>query len=163
MKKLLFLAALLLPSLAQADAPVVRVKRFHTNGVNCPAAVAPSSCKVRAAELTSGSASWQMDVFGYSKLIIQINHTFAAATALAMTCEGSLDGGATYARITATAIAAGVGTVSRYADAYATGSASTNILLEYGVAGYDKVRCDLGDTGATTDTDTIFARVSVGD
>ena len=140
----------------------VKVRRFHTNGAICPDSTAIASCKVRAAEVLDTSASWTMDVVGYSKLTIQIDHTYAAATAITLTCEGSLNGGATYARITATSISGGTGTISAYADSYATGSASSNIILEYGIAGYDKVRCDLGDTAATSDVDTVYANASVG-
>ena len=157
MKKLL-VALLLLSTPALAD---VRVKRFHTAGVTCPSTVTPANCRVQNASVLDTSASFTMDVFGFDKLNLQINHTFVAATAISVICEGSLDGGATWARITSTAIAAGTGTVSRYIDNYPTGSASTNILLEYGVQGYTYARCDLGDTAATTDTVIIFANVSV--
>lgn len=160
--KTLLLILCLLPSVALADADVVRVKRFHTNGVNCPSSKTPATCKVKSAEILDTSASWTMDVAGYAKLTIQIDHTYVAATHIFLTCEGSLNGGTTYARLTSTSVLAGAGTVSAYTDDYATGSASSNVIFEYGIAGYDNVRCDFSDTAATTDTDTVYARVSVG-
>jgi hypothetical protein len=142
--------------------PLVKIQRYTTDGAKCPDSTAISNCKVRNAEILDTSTSWTMDVAGYSKLTLQIDHTFAAATAITVTCEGSINGGTTYGRLTSTSVSSGTGTVSAYTDSYATGSASSKIILEYGIAGYDHVRCDLGDTAATTDLDTIYANASVG-
>lgn len=165
MKKLLFLVLLLAPNLALAEA--VSIKRFDTLSNTSTAAhacsLAPASCKVKDAALLDTLASWTMEVAGYSKLTLQIDHTFAAATAFTVTCEGSINGGSSYARITSTSIAAGTGTVTVYTDSYATGSASSNIILEYGIQGYSHVRCDLADTAATTDVVTIYANASQGE
>lgn len=162
MHRIALALVLALPSLAVAQTSLVKVQRYHTNGAKCPDTTAPAGCKVQSAALLDTSAAFTMDVVGYSKLTIQLDHTHAAASAITLTCEGSLNGGSTYARITATSILAGTGTVTVYTDSYTTGGASSNILLEYGVQGYDKVRCDIGDTAATSDTITVYASASVG-
>lgn len=162
----LVLALLLLPSLALAEP--VEVKRFRTasntstDSVAC-SSLAPSACKVKSAATLKTVSSWTMETAGYSKLSLQIDHTWAAASAITVVCEGSLNGGTTYARIVSTAILAGTGTLSAYTDSYATGGASTNILIEYGIQGYDHVRCDLNDTAATIDTVNVWAVASRGE
>ncbi len=166
MARALIIAALVLaPVAASAYADKTSQRRYTTDGAICQVGSA-SACKVLSAKALNGAAAtltFTMDVEGYSQLNIQVDHTFSAATAFTVTCSGSLNGGSTYARMTATSISGGTGTVSKYLDSYATGSASTNIILEYRVHGYDKVQCVLDDTGADgSDLVTVYAKASVG-
>jgi len=141
--------------------PVMSRLKFAAGDTLCTS----SSCKVLnavAANAAEGSRTFTLSVTGYSKATIQLDFVWAAATDHRLACSGSVNGGGSYARITSTAITAGVGTISLYQDVRAVG-ASENILLEYDVRTYDKIRCVWSTTGGgASDNITAYAEAAVG-
>jgi hypothetical protein len=147
---------------AQPVAPLQQRQRFGSDGMACRTQAA--SCKLLdgvALNAVAASRTFTLATVGFGKVTVQANLTRTAATDLRLTCTASLDEGASYGSVTSTSIAAGTGTVSAYVDVFAV-SGSANVLLEYDVRTYDKLRCVVsGTSGGANDLITIYAIGSV--
>jgi hypothetical protein len=100
-----------------------------------------------AASAGASSRTIEIDTSGgWERLVLQIEYTQSAGSAVVVTPTYSLDGGTTYCQLTSTSVAAGAGTVSDYVDTHASG-ASENFGLAYDVAGYDKFKIVFSVTG----------------
>jgi len=148
MKRILFALVLAFSFSAQAR---YKVANSDCTLVNCRLLVAvPSNAAAALRTFTINTGT-------FVKATIQIDYVWAAGTAVTVACSGSLNQGATYARITSTAVAAGTGTVTPYTDSRAV-TASENFLLEYDVRTYDRLQCVVAVTGgAAGDTITVYA------
>jgi hypothetical protein len=82
------------------------------------------------------------------------------ATALIVTCTGSMDAGATFKKITSTAVATGIGTVSPYSDLYPLAGGDEGFLVSYDIVNLDQLKCILAGTG-TIATHEITAQLSL--
>jgi hypothetical protein len=83
----------------------------------------------------------------YSKLIVTVDFTYAAATTVTAQFTCSLDG-TTYGRRTSTSTSAGASTIYAETGTYTTGGASAVLNLEYDVRGCRAVKVLLGGAGA---------------
>lgn len=99
-----------------------------------------------AANAAAGSRTITLPVHGLSRLVVSVEFTRSAGTAVVLTPSYSLDDGETYARLTSTSVLDGAGTVSTYSDTRTT-SASENIGLSYDVAGMDYFKIVFTVTG----------------
>jgi hypothetical protein len=147
------LAVLLFSSQALAWAPAAQVQRITNDAsankydllaavaLNASAATRTITVPVAQARLSTGD--------GYSRLIVGVDFTYAAATTVTLTPTCSLDGGTTYFSVTSTAITAGAGAVSLYVDTYTTSAASAKFSVGY-------------DVGACTHFKIVFGGASAG-
>lgn len=158
----LILAALLLVGFA----PRAQVQRFRnfavgvTNSYNMLNAVALNGAAgTRTLTLDTGSIG-----DGYGRLLVVLDYTYGAATAVTVTPSCSSDGGTTYGQETSTSIASGTGTVSAYSDSYTTGAANKTLRLKYDVTGCDHYKLIFAGTGANgSDLVNVQAALIVGD
>ena len=147
--------------------PVMNRAKFAAGDALCTSA----SCKVLnavAATASSGSRTFTVSTGGFSKTVFQLDYTYSAATDQRLACYGSLNGGASYARIMSTGIVSGSGTLMPYTDICNIGvnqclTGSGNILIEYDSRNYDKMQCVWSATsGGAGDTVNIYAAAAVG-
>lgn len=152
---LILLAALAAPP--QPVEGVANVQKWAAAGATCPLT---GSCKLLNAVACTASPTnrtFTIPVSHYNVTTIQIDYTWAAAeTDLTLTCTASLNAGASYASITSSNIASGVGTLSPYHDDEPV-SASGNILVDYKTARYDSMKCVVAVTACASGTFNVHA------
>jgi hypothetical protein len=159
---------LLLPSTALAWAPAAQVQRLtkdsSTNdfnllegvALNATAALRTITVPIAQAKAATGE--------GYEKLVVVVDFTYNAATTVVLTPTCSIDGGSTYASETSTAITAGAGSVSIYADTYTTGAASAVFRVVYDVAGCTHYKIVFsGASAGASDLVDVQAALTVGE
>lgn len=99
----------------------------------------------------------------WQRLTIGIEYEKGAsgdADAITITCTGSMDAGATFKKITSTAVAAGVGTVKPYSDIYGLAGGDEGFIVGYDIVNLDQFSCVVAGTGTIT-THTITVQLSL--
>lgn len=129
----------------------MRVNRFRndasTNKYNLLEAVALNGAAATRT-VTLSLADLNHANRGFEKVVVVIDYTYGAATAVTVTPTLSIDGGTTYGSETSTSISSGTGTVSVYSDSYTTGAANALLRLSYDVAGCTHLKLVIAGTGA---------------
>jgi hypothetical protein len=130
--------------------------RHHVANTACT----NDQCKLLDAVASNAAAAlrtFTIDVTGWVQVSLQVDYVWAAGTDVTVTCSTSNNQGTSYAPITSTAVAAGVGTVTPYVDHFAV-TASANFSLAFDIRSQDKFRCVVAVTGgAAGDTITVYA------
>lgn len=154
MSKLIYLI-LLIPSLAFGAADNLRILRYTKSGsFNILSGVALNA--------SAGTRTITLSTEGYSKLLVQVNFTYAAATTLTSQFTCSLNG-VTYGRRTSKSTTAGAVTVSASTETYTTGGASVVLNYEYDVRGCSDISVVYGGaSGGASDLITVQATAVVG-
>lgn len=154
MKRFLLAAAMVaLPSLASATGLHVgkdpTFDRKLIDGVACNASEAN-----RTFTLTAGLAN------GFGMGVFQFDFTHNAATAIAMTCHGSLDAQTTWAELQSCSVASGACTSSDASWSKAV-SADDDWMWRVDFLGAPDIKCIVTCTsGGASDTFTVYGRLS---
>lgn len=115
-----------------------------------------------AASASAGARTAELKVAGYARLVLAVDFTRSAGTAVVITPTYSLDGGTTYASFTSEAVAAGAATVSPYV---VTRTVSLSDIFGHAldVRGMDRVKLLFAVTGGgASDLLTVYATGAVG-
>ena len=144
MKLLTLLAALLFAAPAMAEQGYLTVSK-HTLALDGVALNAAAATRTVTATLTENSEATGRPV--YSKLLLVVDFTYAAATTVTAQFSCSVDG-TNYGRRTSTSTASGASTIYAETGTYTTGAASILLTLEYDVRGCKMVQVLLGGAGA---------------
>ncbi len=110
-----------------------------------------------AADAAEASRTITLPTHGMSRLVLQVEFTRSAGTAVTLTPSYSLDDGANYCRMTSTTISLGTGTLSQYTDSRTT-SSTESFGVTYDVAGMDYFKVVFAVTsGGSSDLLTVLA------
>ena len=153
MKKLLTTIAVLValfPTCALAQQDVTDVREFtakpRTNAHNLIEGEALDSGASATVTLTHDKNATGRAA--YSKVLVAVFFTWAAATTVTLTWACSLDG-TTFPLKTSGSIATGVRSLSAFSDEWTTGGVDGDFLAELDVRGCKKLRITPGGAGAT--------------
>lgn len=155
------LASLAAPALAVEQGHLtVRPAKLELDDVALNAAAATRTV---TANLTQDSTIGAGSRALYSKLIVVVNFTYAAATTVTAQFSCSLDG-TVYGRRTSTSTSAGASTIYAETGTYTTGAASIILTLEYDVRGCKSAKVLLGgaSAGASDLVDATWTAVAGG-
>jgi hypothetical protein len=115
-----------------------------------------------AASAAAAARTIELTVRGQARLVLKVDFTRSAGTAVVLTPTYSLDDGTTYASITSTTISSGAGALDVYTDTRTT-SSSGIFGVAYDVRGYDKFKVLFAVTGGGAgDLLTVYATGAVG-
>ncbi len=149
--KAVFLAVLFL-----ASVPVQAEMRRIQPGSGITAVAMDAAEGLRTFTVAKLKGSWQRLTIGVS----YVKGAGGDATSATVTCTGSMDAGVTFKKVTATAVVAGVGTVTPYGDDYPLAGGDEGFFIGYDIVNLDQIKCVVGGTG-TTATHTITVQLSL--
>lgn len=153
MKHVSFYLLLLASSLASAQNIPVGHGQYDL-GTLASSVACNASSGTRTFTLSTGRPA------GFGLMALQLNFTYNAATAVSMTCEGSLDGGTSWAKAQICTVSGSTCTLTQATWSHAT-SASENWMMRVDFLGAPDVRCTVACTGGgASDTWTIYGRLS---
>ncbi len=137
------------PAFAQIEQGYVTPRSYpnaaSTNTANLLEGVAlNATVGTRTVTVTLGLTNYPAP---YSKILVGVFFTWAAASTVTAVYSCSLDG-TNFATKTSRAITAGAGTISLFGDTYTTGGASADLLLELDVRGCRAIKIVFGGADA---------------